>query len=459
MERPPSGLHSSKTLVPRTVPCSIAAHRIDPDAAKVVKRLVRNGHVAYLVGGCVRDLLLNHTPKDFDIATSARPNEVKSLFRNCRVIGRRFRLAHILFAGGKILEVATFRRDPALGSDPEDWEVEASAGDDAAPAAPALRRPVKQRDDDADLLIRHDNVFGEPPEDAARRDFTMNALFYDLERQEIVDYVGGLAEIERRVIRTIGEPDVRFREDPVRILRALKFAARLDLGLEPDVYDAMVAHRDDLLRAARPRLLEELLRLMRGGASRRSFWLAWETGVLSVLLPELSSFLDDDPHGVARLWSRLKVVDAMVAKGDVPSDPVLFSTLLLEPIEEAVEGERDTAIAVTDYLIDPVARLAIPRRLTDRMRQILAIQRRLRSGRIGSLARRDYYADAAQVYAIDARARGEAPHIIEAIIAGREPTVAPRPPRRPSKPPRPPASNTPITDEAQQRLDLDLEAR
>ncbi|MEI8254046.1 MAG: CCA tRNA nucleotidyltransferase [Deltaproteobacteria bacterium] len=428
--------------------------------------------MAYLVGGCVRDLLLGRIPKDFDIATSARPNEVKTIFRNCRVIGRRFRLAHILFGGGKILEVATFRRDPGLTG--EDWEEPGAAPaveEGAPPATPALRRPmkaVKQRDDDADLLIRHDNVFGEPPEDAARRDFTMNALFYDLERQEIVDYVGGLAEIERRVIRTIGEPDVRFREDPVRILRAIKFAARLDLGLEPDVYDAMVTHRDDLLRAARPRLLEEILRFLRGGAARRSFWLAWETGVLAVLLPELAAFLDDDAEGNSRLWDRLARIDAQVARGDVPSDAVLFSTLLLEPVDEAIEGERDAAIAVADYLAEPVTRLAIPRRLTDRMRQILAIQRRLRSGRIGSLARREYYAESAQVYAFDARTRGVPAHEIEAILAGREPS-APKPPtpRRPTRPPRPSGpvvANTTATtsaspggggsDDAQQRLDL-----
>src|SRR4051812_4802002 len=161
MERPspPPPLAPAGSLAPRIVPYAIASSRIDPDAAKVVRRLVRHGHVAYLVGGCVRDLLLGRTPKDFDIATSARPNEVKSLFRNCRVIGRRFRLAHILFSGGKILEVATFRRDPsALGSDPEDWEDRGDSAPDEPAPAPPVRRPTKQRDDDADLLIRHDNV-------------------------------------------------------------------------------------------------------------------------------------------------------------------------------------------------------------------------------------------------------------------------------------------------------------
>jgi poly(A) polymerase len=218
---------------------------------------------------------------------------------------------------------------------------------------------------------------------------------------------------------------VRFREDPVRILRAIRFAAKLDLGLEPDVYDGMVAHREDLLRSARPRLLEELLRLLRAGASRRAFWLAWETGVLAVMLPELSSFLDDDPEGRSRLWKRLAAVDASYAHGDLPSDPVLLSALLLEPIEEAIEGERDVAIAVGDYLGDLVVRLVIPRRLIDRMRQILSIQRRLRQGRVGSLARRDYYGEAAALYALDARARGVPTNEIEAILAGRDP-----PPRR-----------------------------
>jgi poly(A) polymerase len=413
--------------VPRTTSHPIAAHRIDPDAAKVVRRLVRHGHAAYLVGGCVRDLLLDRNPKDFDIATSARPSEVKGLFRNCRVIGRRFRLAHILFGAGKVIEVATFRRDPSLSTDTGEW------------APRSLEPPA--REDEADLLIRNDNVFGEPHEDAARRDFTMNALFYDIERQEIVDYVGGLAEIERRVIRTIGEPDVRFREDPVRILRAIRFAARLDLGLEPDVYDAMVTHRDDLLRSARPRLLEELLRLLRQGASRRSFWLAWETGVLAVLLPELSSFLDDDPDRT-RVWPRLAAIDAAAARGECPTDAVLLSALLLEPIEEAIQGERDPASAVGDYLTELVARLAIPRRLTDRMRQILAIQRRLRESRVGSLGRRDYYPEAASLAAIDAAARGvtsrqagEAAHGPQAA-ARRTPVQ-----RRPSNRPAPPADD------------------
>ena len=411
---------------PRVVPFTFAPERMDYDAVKVIKRLVRAGHAAYLVGGCVRDLLLDRTPKDFDIATSARPNEVKNLFRNCRIIGRRFRLAHILFGGSKVIEVATFRKDPAMEVpvyDPDaattagDWEVGDEEGElPEPPAFPKRPRP----DDDQDLLIRHDNVFGEPWEDAVRRDFTMNALFYDIERKEIVDYVGGIGDIERKVIRTIGDADVRFREDPVRILRAIKFAARIDLGIEPDVFDAIVVHREDLLRAARPRLLEEVLRLLRGGAARRSFWLAWETGVLAAVLPELSSFLDDDPEGNARLWKRLSAIDARVADRDPPTDATLLTALLLEPALEALEGERDLTTA-TSVFFEPIQeRLAIPRRLFDRMRQVMVVQRRIAAGRHLPLLKRDFYPESADLWTLDALARGLDRAAILRTVEGRD---------------------------------------
>ncbi len=223
---------------------SIPREHIDPDADKVVRRLKRRGFEAYLVGGCVRDLLLGRRPKDFDVATSATPPETKELFRNCRIIGRRFRLAHIFF-GSKIIETSTFRQNPREGMALEEVE---------------------------ELLIRRDNVFGSAEEDARRRDFTINGLFYDVEAEQVIDYVGGRADLDARLVRTIGDPDIRFREDPVRILRAIKFAARLDFGITPDVYDAIVQCRGALAMAARPRLFEEVLRLLRGGAAHRSIW-------------------------------------------------------------------------------------------------------------------------------------------------------------------------------------------
>src|SRR5512144_2272098 len=202
----------------------IPLERIDSDAVKTVSRLRHMGHQAYLVGGCVRDLLLSRTPKDFDVATSAHPGEVRAVFRNCRLIGRRFRLAHVYFRGGKIIEVATFRTNPV----------------DTAEDLP----------DDGDLLITRDNVFGSAEEDARRRDFTINGLFYDVDQDEVIDYVAGLPDLERRTVRTIGDPEIRFREDPVRILRAIKFAARLDFTIEPQAYAAILSHRGEIAKCA-----------------------------------------------------------------------------------------------------------------------------------------------------------------------------------------------------------------
>jgi poly(A) polymerase len=383
--------------------------RIDPDAAKVVRRLERSGYQAYLVGGCVRDLLLGGKPKDFDVATNARPEDVRALFRNCRIIGRRFRLAHILFGGGKVIEVATFRRNPAM----EAPEEEASEAFD-------------------DLLIRSDNVFGEAHEDALRRDFTMNALFYDLDRRQVLDWCGGIDDVRRRAIHTIGDPMVRFREDPIRILRAIKFAARLDLGIAPDVYDAMVWVRDDLAKSARPRVFEEILRLLRGGAAHRSSWLMWETGAMSVLLPELAAFLDDEEAtagGAQRFFRKMDAVDAMMrTRGRALDDVALWTVLLKEPLDEACAGERDKIRAAGEFLDPIIERVAVPRRIADGVRRIVAILPRLAAGRAGRFSRTDLMGPALDVLEAEllaARRSTDAVHKMraaEAVLAGRMPS-------------------------------------
>ncbi|MEZ4371431.1 MAG: polynucleotide adenylyltransferase PcnB [Polyangiaceae bacterium] len=354
---------------------------IDQDAAKVVRRLVRHGFEAYLVGGCVRDLLLDCSPKDFDVATNARPDDVRTLFRNSRIIGRRFRLVHVLFSGGKIIETATFRKTP------------------------------QQSDERAtdDLLIRDDNVFGEAHEDAVRRDFTINGLFYDLESNEVLDWVGGIPDIRARTVRTIGDPVVRFLEDPVRILRAIKFCARLDLGIAPDVYDAIVQCRGSLAMAARPRLFEEVLRLMRGGASHRSVWLMWETGVLDVLLPELAAYLSDTQESDGSTWALFSAIDRETKqRGEAFDDVVLWTALLLEPMLEACEGASDRVEAAFDFLEPVVDRLNVPRRIADGVRRIVAMMPRLQTGRPGRFARTPLYDYAAEVVDLANKARGVA---------------------------------------------------
>src|SRR5213078_1232161 len=208
---------------------SLSRRDIDPDALKVLYRLRQSDHVAYLVGGSVRDLLLGRRPKDFDIGTSAHPAQVKKLFRNCWIIGRRFRLAHVKF-GQKVIEVATFRRQLAPGE-----EVVAEGVPAPDPTTAEGRH-----------LIHHDNTFGTPEEDAFRRDFTINALAYDIATFSIIDYVGGLDDLRSGVVRSIGDPAIRLREDPVRMLRAVALAARLNFTIDPPVVDAISTHRHEI---------------------------------------------------------------------------------------------------------------------------------------------------------------------------------------------------------------------
>src|SRR5437016_14161955 len=228
---------------PRIVPReehSLSRKGIDPDALKVLYRLRQFEHTAYLVGGSVRDLVVGRRPQDFGIGTSAHPQQVKKLFRNCWIIGRRFRLAHVKF-GNKVIEVATFRRQVEPGE-----EIVAEGIPAPDPTTP-----------EGQHLIHRDNTFGTPEEDAFRRDFTINALFYDIATFSIIDYVGGLDDLRAGVVRSIGEPEVRLREDPVRMLRAVALAARLGFAIDSPVLDAIRLHRHEVARISTPRLLDE----------------------------------------------------------------------------------------------------------------------------------------------------------------------------------------------------------
>src|SRR5437762_3630290 len=249
---------------------TLSRRDIDPDALKVLYRLRQGNHIAYLVGGSVRDLLLGRRPKDFDIGTSAHPYQVKKLFRNCWIIGRRFRLAHVKF-GQKVIEVATFRRQVSTGEE---------IVQDGVPA-PDPTTP------EGEHLIHHDNTFGTPEEDAFRRDFTLNALFYDIETFSIIDYVGGLEDIRARVIRCIGNPDERFQEDPVRMFRAVALAARLDFAIDRPVLDSIARQHGELARSAPPRLMEEIYKVMRAGAAEKTFRGLVDTGLLAAIAPEV----------------------------------------------------------------------------------------------------------------------------------------------------------------------------
>lgn len=343
-------------LIPRS-DHPISRQHIDPDALKVLYRLQQFDHIAYLVGGSVRDLLLGRTPKDFDIGTSAHPYQVKRLFRNCWIIGRRFRLAHVKF-GLKVIEVATFRRQVPAGTEEE-------------PAvAPPVPAPPSEAVDDLDRLIQHDNTFGTPEEDAFRRDFTLNALFYDIETRSIIDYVGGLDDIRAGLIRCIGVPEERFQEDPVRMLRAVALAARLDFRIDDPILQAMERYHGELARSAPPRLMEEIYKVLRAGAAEKTFRMLAETGLLAAIAPEVPGRITDT------FWQSLAAIDthrrAFKRNPESLGNAILLGSLLI-PLGLLEQHHGRTKDLGARFGILPIAR-----RDVEFLRQILALQRHLR---------------------------------------------------------------------------------
>jgi poly(A) polymerase len=368
-------------MPPRILPRSehrISRKDIDADALKVLYRLKNHGFLAYLVGGGVRDLMLARRPKDFDIGTSAHPQQVKKLFRNCFVIGRRFRLCHVRF-GRKVVEVSTFRRQ----APPEE----------------------------GDTLIRRDNTFGSPEEDAFRRDFTVNALFYDIASFSVIDYIDGLQDLEHRVIRTIGDPVVRFREDPVRMLRAVALAARLDFTIDRDTLEAIRFLRGDIVKSSPARILEEVYKVLRQGASRKTFEMLHEVGLLAYMLPEAEKALSDQGERLLGSLSRLDDYrNAGLAAPEELTNALILGTLLVplgvplrrgamlarrpapeevEPDGEPVEAPPRDDVAAEMALLEapdetdaqpgvPPLSLPFARRDLDRLRLLLAAQSRLR---------------------------------------------------------------------------------
>ena len=311
----------------------ISRKNIDPDALKVLYRLSSLGYTAYLVGGGVRDLLMGRKPKDFDVGTSAKPNEVKRAFRNCFLIGRRFRLAHVRF-GEKVIETATFRQNSqTVGEIIE----HASEG------------PLE------------DNTFGTPETDAYRRDFTVNGLFYDIKDFSVIDWVGGMGDIEKKIIRAIGDPEIRFQEDPVRMMRAIKFSARLGFKIEKKTLAAKKKHHACILTASVPRVCEEVFRLFTYGHSAEAFRLMWESGMLGDLLPTLAAHIDRTGGRKSAVWKYLAVLDQyeqrMSAQGFEVSNGLRAAVLMTGLFrEEKKDGaSRKVMQAMTDALKIPKA--------------------------------------------------------------------------------------------------------
>ena len=378
-------------IVPRAEH-SISRKQIDPDALKVLYRLHQNNFVAYLVGGSVRDLLLGRHPKDFDIGTDAHPYQVKRLFRNCWIIGRRFRLAHVRF-GPKTIEVATFRR-------------QVSAAELAVAAdAEVIPLDAEATDGDFDRLVHRDNTFGTPEQDAFRRDFTINALFYDISNFSIIDYTGGLDDLRNGIVRSIGDPTERFQEDPVRMLRAVAMAARLGFQIDSPIDEAMAKHRADIARSAPARLIEEFYKLLRSGSSADAFRMAAERRLLEPIAPELQRGAGPE------LWESLSALDAYRRRFDTTPDTLTNAILLgsmLLPLGHTLrslspppdsESEFHPSMASPDNgeqgrrmpRKEPrlsLGMLPLARRDVERLRQILGLQRRLTDMTLSPRARR-----------------------------------------------------------------------
>ena len=347
----------------------ISREDVSANALKVMYRLNGAGFESYLVGGCVRDILMGHEPKDFDVVTNATPEQIKGLFRNCRLIGRRFRLAHIVF-GREIIEVATFR-----GHHQESDE------DDDLPKGKSLGKR------DAEGQLVRDNVFGTIEEDAERRDFTFNAMYYSVADFTVKDFANGLAAIEKREVELIGDPETRYREDPVRMLRAVRFAAKLGMRIEAKTA-APIRSLANLLQNIPPaRLFEETLKLFLSGKGEDTFLMLHEYGLIEPLFPQLAPFLKDENSREMQFVRRvLANTDERINSNQRVTPAFLYAALLWYPLEEQSQRLQSESglnafdafnIASGEVISRQIQRIMIPKRFSTVIRDIWILQQRL----------------------------------------------------------------------------------
>ena len=361
-----SGSHLKNTgtqnpNAPKIIPR--AAHNVSRDeisksALKVLYRLHKSGYQAFLVGGCVRDAMLELHPKDFDVATNATPEEVRALFGNCRLIGRRFRLAHVRF-GREVIEVATFR-------------------------AAANHKDDDHAHDEEGRIVR-DNVYGSIEEDVQRRDFTCNALYYNIADFSIWDYVGGVRDVERKRLVLIGDPDMRMREDPVRMLRAVRFAAKLGFTIDAAAEKAMAKDVPLLANVPAARLFDEFLKLFQSGYAEQTFDLLREYKLFAELFPATDKELDEDPSFLQFVKAALQNTDRRVRADKSVTPMFLIGVFLWKPTkmlaairraEEKMSESQSLGLASYELCAAQQRRIAIPRRFTVPMREMLALQPR-----------------------------------------------------------------------------------
>jgi len=357
LKKNPNNGSKALKVIPRAAH-NVSRNEISNAALKVLYRLHKAGYQSFLVGGGVRDAILELHPKDFDIATNATPEEVRSLFSNCRLIGRRFRLAHVRF-GREIIEVATFR----AASNHED--------DDSV--------------HDVEGRIIRDNVYGTVDEDVWRRDFTCNALYYNIADFSVWDYTGGYEDVQRKRLVLIGDPGQRLREDPVRMLRAVRFAGKLGFTIDKSVVKAMRGHTELLTNVPAARLFDEFLKLFQSGCAEKTFELLREHKLFGELFPATEQELNNDKSFLAFTVAALKNSDARVAAGQSVTPMFLLGVFLWLPIKKLAEIRRSEekmsesqALSLASYEIvsQQQRRISIPKRFTIPMREMLSLQPR-----------------------------------------------------------------------------------
>jgi poly(A) polymerase len=419
-----NGKDRREEIAPTIIPRSqhpISRKQIDEEALKVLYRLHHHGFLAYLVGGSVRDLLLGKTPKDFDVATNAHPHEVSDLFRNSRIIGRRFRLVQVYFKAGKVVEVSTFRS----------------------------RSEFEETEQEDGTIVRTDS-FGTPAEDAFRRDITINGLFYNISDFSIIDFVGGMRDLEQGIIRTIGDPGERFKHDPVRMIRVIRHSARTGFTIEKLTYEALIRHWQELRKCSPSRVRDEFLRDLKEGAAKPSLNIMLQTGLLFSIFPDfVRAYGDRNPfRDRARqyLLALFGLADQLVAAGKPVPDSILLA-LLITPFLRAVSpehpylAEKERTIYRTEMirfaLRQALGPYSFPKGARESAAQILHAQQNLRMIlRHGAIPKRmrtkRYFQEAALFFAMEARARGERPPRLlrHAVPADSLPWWPPEPKKR-----------------------------
>lgn len=356
-----ASLNPSAPMIYSRAEHNISRSQLSENALKVLYRLKKSGFEAYLVGGCVRDLLLGREPKDFDVVTDADPDQVRKVFRNCRLVGRRFRLAHVYF-GREIIEVATFRGAT----------LEVDTDDD-------------QLLNDEGRLLR-DNVYGTIEEDVWRRDFTVNSLYYNIRDFSVIDYVGGMEDHAQGVLRLIGDPATRYREDPVRMLRAVRFAVKLGFKLHPECEKPIFELSDLLFNIPPARLFDELFKLFLSGNALQTFEMLRHYGLFGVLFPAVERDLSLEAQGFPKLFliKALENSDKRIAEGKTVTAYFLFSALLWNSVKTAALVEVEQGMlesiafqnAVNAIITEQVKHTAIPKRISMAMREVWTLQSR-----------------------------------------------------------------------------------